>query len=141
VTNRRAAIAFVTVLALVGAIYGLHRASSNGATYSADEVVAAFADQQLAIRRIEPPKGSRDNLGGSAFLPADERFTLIVVDSDKTAEDWFKPYLRDTSPDTFEAREGNIIVIADGSNSDLPLPVSTGLKIRAALRELRERHS
>jgi hypothetical protein len=72
----------------------------------------------------------------AAFLPADGGFTVIVLDSDRSARNAFRQYEGDTDADTFELRAGNVLVLADSSNSHAPLPSETRRRIRRAVAAL-----
>jgi hypothetical protein len=76
--------------------------------------------------------------GNAHLSPEDGRFMVLVLASDSEAEREFTQYQGDTSPDDFELRDANLVVIADFSNSSDPLPAATRSQIRAAVKSLRE---
>jgi hypothetical protein len=124
------------LLVIAAVVYAVGR-SENPATYTADQVASAFNRQGLPIRKVSPPE--RISTHGSSYLtPDDGAFTVLVMGSDSEAEKDFKPYEGDVDPDNFQLRDANLVVIADYSNSDAPLPAVTRSQIRAAVRSLRK---
>jgi hypothetical protein len=65
-----------------------------------------------------------------------ESSTVLVLESDQAARDAFAPYASDIDSDTFELLTGNVIILADASNSDTPLPEATRIRIRQAVERL-----
>jgi hypothetical protein len=103
-------------------------------SYGTSEVLDALSAQGLDVSEVTP---GRATLFGRAFLrPGDGSFTVLVLPSDREARNSFRQYEGDTDPDTFELREGNVIIIADFSNSDTPLPLDTRRRIRRAMTAL-----
>lgn len=111
--------------------------SGHPATYSPDQVRSAFSQHGLAISEVSPPDGV-DTHGSSYLTPADGAFTVIVTGPDSEARKDFAPYEDDADPKNFQLLDANLIVIADGSNSQDALPAVTRSQIRAAVRSLRE---
>ena len=104
----------------------------DGQSFDPKDVAAALNAQGLDVRASDliPLFGARNT---AVFLPADGGFTVVVLDSDRAARDAFVQYEGDTDPDTFELRAGNVLILADGSNSETPLPVETRRRIRRAV--------
>lgn len=122
------------LLAVAAVVLAVGRSRSAG-TFTSDQVESAFNRQGLSIRKVSVPGAV---FGGSYLSPDDGAFTVLVLGSIAEAERSFAPWETNAGPDTFELREGNVIVIADASNSDKPLPPTIRARIRAAVRPLRE---
>ena len=114
-----------------GAVASFVALSNTSATYSAEQTQSAFKQHGLGLNRVGGP------IDGTTYLtPTDGAFTVLVVRSDSLAEKWFEPYARDEDLNTVELRAANLIVLADHSNSDVPLAAATRSKIRAAVASL-----
>jgi len=127
-----ALIGLLTALAVVAATaIGVLFSDEERPSYTPADVSAALAMEGLHVS----PLGRSD--GGSALLPPDGSFTVLVLQSNKVAQRAFEPYRSDVDPETFEVLAGNVIVLADFSNSTMPLPVATRAGIMRAVERLR----
>jgi len=134
----RIVIASVAVAVAVVIVASVTTTRDDGQSLDPKDVATALNAQGLDVTASDliPLFGARNT---AVFLPADGGFTVIVLDSDRAARDAFAQYEGDTDPDTFELRAGNVIILADGSNSDAPLPSETRRRIRRAVADLKAR--
>lgn len=123
-------IAVVAVVALVIAVAAaeilLNTAGSRG-LITTEDVESAFAAERLDVTTV------RFDDDGTVMAPADGSFTVVVLPSTEAAQRDFEGYAGDTDPDTFERREGNVIVVADETNGGEPLPEDVRTRIDRAL--------
>jgi hypothetical protein len=114
--------------------------SDDAATYTPGLVESTFNHQGLAVRQVSAPEGV-DTHGDHALTPIDGAFTVLVLRSDSEAKKAFRQYEGVNNPTTFYLRDGNLIVLADGSNSSVPLSVKTRARIWDAVSDLRRDRS
>jgi hypothetical protein len=108
-------------------------------TFEPAEVAHVLRSQGLDVNEIDAvTPGGRAVLttANAVLMPHDESFVVLVLGSDDQARDAFRQYETDTDPDTFELRAGNVLVLADGSNGETPLPADTRRRIRQAVAAL-----
>lgn len=117
----------VAALVVVVAFVALR---NDGRSYSVAEVSAALNGQGLDVREVGHAGDE------AALMPSDQSFTVLVLRSDEAARNSFRQYEGDTDPNTFELRARNVIILADFSNSETPLPASTRERIRRAVATL-----
>ena len=122
----------VLVLAVAAAEIVLNTTGSRG-LITPEDVESAFAAERLEVTTI------RFADEASVMAPADGSFTVVVLPSTAAAERDFEGYADDTDPDTFERREGNVIVVADETNGDEPLSEEVRTRIGRALDALAAR--
>jgi hypothetical protein len=149
---RRVAMLASALLLAVGAVVAANR---DGASYTREQVVAAFGEQGYALSEI-----GGDELTGSGgsgwtgyppfveltpemFLfpgPGDGGpFFVFVAPKDQVAREVFAPLAQaGEGPGVFQALQGNVVVNSDASQTPTGLTASERRRIRAALESLRE---
>ena len=133
----RVVIASIAVaVAVIGLVAGIAIPGDDGRSYAPEDVAAALNAEGLRVEESDLTTQVFGATNTAAFLPADGGFTVIVLDSDRSARNAFRQYEGDTDADTFELRAGNVLVLADSSNSHAPLPSETRRRIRRAVAAL-----
>jgi hypothetical protein len=137
VLGRRVVLIGVLVGVCVGGsiVTAVVLTDSEPRSYTPAEVAMALAMEGLDVSEF----GAGEY--GSVLIPGGNAFTVLVLGSDRAARRAFDPYQARTDPDTFELLEGNVIVVADGSNSPKPLARATRTKIKRAIEQLRRASS
>jgi hypothetical protein len=106
----------LTTLAIVAAGCG------KSATYDTDEVVAAFKRHGLTLRNGYPFGSTReivDAHDGDLLIPTPRsraEFIVLVI-SNAAADDAWRDYEPQQTPDSFDARRANVMVISDSGLS------------------------
>jgi hypothetical protein len=125
-------VSLAAVCVVASIVIALVVADEGRASYTPDEVAAALRAQGLRVSVAQRSDGA------AALLPRDGAFTVLVLESDRTAREAFTPYKGDADPETVELLAGNVIVLADASNSTTSLPQRIRAKLVRALDQLRD---
>jgi len=106
----------------------------ESATYSTEEVIAAFTRHRYALAPRALPKETVAAREGALLTPRGGTPFIVVVASNAAADEAWPGYQSQQTPDSFAARRGNVVVISEsGLGSD------QHARIRAALSSLPDR--
>jgi predicted NodU family carbamoyl transferase len=103
---------FVLVLvALVAVACG--GKDKSAATYTANEVVAAFADNGFTLAKV---KDSSPQAGKQTVLAPNrtEQFAVLVATNAAAADTWHQYELQGPDADSLDLKRANVLVLSDG---------------------------
>ncbi len=116
--NRRgSASALVSLLLLALIAAGCGGKDSDHATYTPDEVVAAFADHGFTLAKVkdDSPAAAIETV----FAPQKAEKFAVVVTTDAAAADTWKQYVSmGPDADSLDVKRANVLAISDGGLTD-----------------------
>ena len=131
--RRGTAYALVSLVLVAFLAAGCGGKDSNHATYSVDEVVAAFADHGFVLVKVEDntPAAGRETILASRNA---EKFAVGVT-TDAAAADTWKQYVSlGPGPDSLDLKRANVLALSDSG-----LTSSQKRAVRAAIAALPDR--
>jgi hypothetical protein len=117
VRRRRSVYALVSLLLVALIAVGCGGTDSDHATYTPDEVVAAFADHGFTLGKV------RDDSPAAAIetvlAPQNTEPFAVVVTTDAAAADSWKQYVANgPDEDSLDVKRANVLAISDGLLTD-----------------------
>jgi len=134
----RAVVAAVAIVAFAAVL--VVAAFQDARSHDPAQVAEALRAHGLDVQEVRLDGYAGLAAGGAVLMPRDGAFTVVVYGTDDQARDAFRQYettITDADTfDTFELRSGNVLILADFSNADQPLPSETRDRIRRAVAAL-----